>query len=126
MPTNNDMTMVTLAMLAESEVGAQWEHAFTELLKNVMDPNTPETDTRKLTLKLVFKPDEDRASGKIGCQVTMAPAGLNPVVIKGIHLGMSDGKLVAATFDPKQHQMFDNEDGTVLPITHTANGGDDS
>lgn len=113
------MEVISLASLAEMDVGTQWTHAFQTILENIRDPNTPESTVRSVKLTLQVKPNEERNGGSIAIQVSTQMAGMTPVVMKQVHLGVDreTGQLVAAVYDPSQHQMFQNADGKVLPIS---------
>lgn len=54
----------------------RFDDEFAKVLANIVDPNTPPTAKREITLKLSFKPDKGRDLGAVEIQVSskLAPA----------------------------------------------------
>jgi hypothetical protein len=67
---------INLSTLAGGAVDERFKDALTEVLQNILDPNTDAKTKRGLTLSLKITPDEDRQFAKIDFDVktTLAPA----------------------------------------------------
>lgn len=70
-----------------------------KVLENIADPNTKDTKTRKLTISISFKPNEERdlAEVAIEAKTVLAPAMPSKTKII-IDRDLESGKVVAAEF----------------------------
>lgn len=66
--------------MARGAILERADYEMSSILKNIMDPNTPATAKRKLTLTLELKPDSDRQTIVVGVTAKSALAPTNPVV----------------------------------------------
>ena len=84
------------------------------MLENIYDENTDPEAKREITLKVTFKPTEDREGLGAHVQVTSKLAGFRPIQTH-LHMGRKDGQLVAVGFDPAQFDAF-RSDNSVTPL----------
>lgn len=90
--------MVNLESFAGGAMSEKVNAELSKVLDNIYDPNTDATRTRKLTLTITFKPDDDRALSDVNIQ---ASSKLAPT--KGINTRImidqdETGKVVAAEY----------------------------
>jgi hypothetical protein len=106
--TDEKLTIETLACGAALE---RFNDALSELLLNIMDPNTGK-GTREINLKVKFKPNDDRTM--VEMQIECTPK-LRPAVELKTHayIGLDNKGLPEAHEIKPQHQ-------TKLPFTATA------
>lgn len=72
----NNTKEVNILELAQGAIQEQINNETGIILANILDPNTDATAARKLTVTLIFKPDENRNVVKCSAQ---AKAGIVPV-----------------------------------------------
>lgn len=70
------MKHIDMETFANGAFSAQINRAMEDVTKNVQDPNTDATATRKITVTITFKPNEQRNFVATGVQTkaTLAPA----------------------------------------------------
>lgn len=78
---------IDLENLAGGEVAEKFEEAMKKVIANMLDPNTPYKNKRKLTMELTFEQNEDRDDVQIQAVVKTT---LSPV--KAATTRMSIGK----------------------------------
>lgn len=88
------------------------------VLKDVMDPNTDPKAVREITLKVAFKPGEDRELVPMGLKAQSKLAG-SRIFMSKVIIGRNQGRVEAREFRSGQRELFDGEDN-VIPIE---NGG---
>lgn len=66
---------VGLEMLAGGELKEKYDDAMKKVLANLMDPNTPYKNKRKINIELTFEQNEERNDVAIGVNVktTLSP-----------------------------------------------------
>lgn len=110
--------IVTLESLSGGAVGERFNIALSEVLDNIIDPNTSATEERAITLKFKIKPDEERevCSIKISSEVKLAPISPLKTII---FVGKQNGKGVACERSARQADMFAETPlpANVTPIT---------
>jgi hypothetical protein len=72
-----------------------------KVLTNITDPNTSATAVREITIKVTFKPNEDREVGIVGIAAASKLAPFKPVQTM-VYIGMRKGKPTAMENNPKQ------------------------
>lgn len=97
------VSLVTIANGAALEL---FERELTAVLTNIKDINTAPRVKREITIKVSFKPDENRERSDIELDVRSKLAGVRPVN-KEVFLGTQDGELIAIQSNPKQSKLFD-------------------
>lgn len=108
---------ITLETLAGGGVVEALAVELDKVLADIQDPNKAPEAKRTITLKIVFAPDEERESVVIAVHPTSKLAPRQPFGVQA-YLGRRNGKLVAVTFNPKQHEIFDeDQDASVHPIS---------
>lgn len=129
-----DDGLVSLANLKGGAVIEAADCALQEVFENILDPNTEATQTREVTVKLIFKPGKERKTSAILVKVdrklaAQAPFDTTIAIGKGL-----EGKAVGSEFgelNPGQHILPDTvEDPTrafagsknVTPFKSAANG----
>lgn len=103
------MKHINLETFANGAFSAQVNRAIEEVTKNIQDPNTEATATRKITVTIGFKPNQDRNLAPVGVQAktTLAPA-----------LGVVTA-LQMAMYGPVE--IKDEETGKKIPLTKRIN-----
>jgi len=108
-----DDGLVSLANLKGGAVIEAADYALQEVFENILDPNTEATQTREVTVKLVFKPGKDRSTSAILVKVdrklaAQAPFDATIAIGKGL-----EGKAIGSEYgaiDPGQHVLPDTVD----------------
>jgi len=115
---NEESTIITLAVLAASAVGAQFDRELERALENIRDPNTPMKGARTVTLTLTLAPmDEEREQIGLSHAVKVKLAGPRAMT-KVAFIGSKDGHVVASVFNPQQLDGLGKND--VLPLNRAA------
>jgi hypothetical protein len=102
------LSVVTLETLADGAAAELFQSELDKLLRNIQDPNTDATATRKVTLEVTFAPDEDREKGEVRIKASSKLAGLKGAKTE-VYFGRHQGQLVATEFNPKQAGLFDEK-----------------
>jgi len=84
-----------------------------KVLNNVLDPNTPATATREVTLKLKIKPNEDREIGDVELITSSKLAQPKPIKSRLMFDRDRDGRAVA-----KELTVGEGRDAQPLPGMH--------
>ena len=113
-----EMKDVTIETVAGGAIPERFEHAWDQVLKNILDPNTDPKEVRSVTIEVAVKPGGERDIGAIKLSVRAKLAPPKPVM-GTVYIGERAGQPVAVTYDPKQSDMFrdDAGDGAVRPIS---------
>jgi len=82
-----------------------FERDLQQVLGNIADPNTSAKSMRKITMEIVFKPDEDRKAATITVASKAQLAGTREVT-GSVFLGREKGANVAYVNDVRQEDMF--------------------
>lgn len=115
---NEESTVITLAVLAASAVGAQFDRELERALENIRDPNTPMKGAREVTLSLRLAPlDEEREQLALSHSVKVKLAGPKALT-KIANIGTKNGHIVASVFNPQQLDALGTND--VLPLNRAA------
>lgn len=100
------MGQITLSNIGGGAAVEKFSDELRKVVANIMDPNTPASAKREITIKVSIKPSVDRAFGPI---VVSASSKLAPV--RGFstvaHFGMDGDEPVAFEDDPKQLTIGD-------------------
>lgn len=78
------MQGISLAELAQGAINEQFQQNFQTVIENIYNPNTSAKTARKLTIEMVFNPDEDREMAKISAKTKLSLAPATPVETKVI------------------------------------------
>ncbi len=105
-----ETTDVSLATLMGGLAVERFDDALQELLKNIVDPNTPATAKRSIKLDVTFKPDKNRDMGNVEIAVTSKLAPAEKVTTR-VFIAMTRNGPVATESNPNQ---------PVLPEMQTA------
>lgn len=87
----NANTQKSILQMARGAILERADYEMTRLIDNIIDPNTPATAKRKLTLTLELKPDDNRQTIMVSCSAKSALAPTSPVVTT---LYVADGETV--------------------------------
>lgn len=106
---------VSVDKLAGGEIVPRLNEALQKLAENVLDPSTNATATRRITLTISVKPDEQRdmASVELGIAVKSAPP--KPAKTKVFINQNRDGSVSLTERDQRQPDIFDEEGETAAP-----------
>lgn len=115
---------VSLANLAGGAAIERFDLELENVLRNIMDPNTPAKTKRKIKLTVTIAPSDDRdyAHTEILCESTMAPLTSFSIPL---HIGIGvDGRAIARQSHLKQKTFADipqqKTDGNVTPLERKA------
>jgi len=97
---------VTLVSIANGAALELFERELTAVLSNIQDINTSPRQSREITIKFRFKPDESRESAMVNVAVSSKVAGVRPID-REVFLGKQNGEPVAVQSNPRQGKIFD-------------------
>lgn len=97
---------VTLVSIGNGAALELFERELTNVLTNIADINTSPRQKREITIKMTFKPDENRERADVQVAVTSKTAGVRPVD-REVFLGKQNGEPVAVQSNPRQGKIFD-------------------
>jgi hypothetical protein len=97
----NEDSHVSLISLSNGAGVEMFNRELEKVLENICDPNTKATAAREITLKVTFKPNEDREVGVVDIS---SSAKLAPVKSVGtmVYIGKKSGRFVATENNPRQ------------------------
>lgn len=104
MPDENYVSLDTIGQGAAIEL---FNDELGKVLKNILDLNTKPTVTRRITLTVDIKPDEDRSFGTVLIQ-TQCKLAPSKGVGTAVYIGMKAGEPVATERDNRQLAFDDN------------------
>lgn len=112
--------LINFATLAGGGVQEKLQYALSEVADNIADPNTDAKKTRKITMTLTMKPNEQRTIANLEVDVKTslaAPVGISTTLM----IDRDDqGRAIASEIygsDPHQGTMdFDKETGEVIQM----------
>lgn len=91
-----------LSSLAGGAIEEQFAHELGTVLANIADPNTDPKTARTLTIKLTFKPDEERHIASVGIETRSILAPRKGTQTKIMIDRDRTGSVVAAELRPRQ------------------------
>lgn len=102
-----DERFLSLETLGQGAAVELFNDELARVLENCLDPNTPATAPRSVTLTFSITPDEDRSygPGKIEVRSKLAP---RKGVGLPVYIGRHAGKAVATERDARQMSFDDN------------------
>lgn len=119
MPTRE----VNILELAQGAIQEQTENEMGKILTNILDPNTNPTATRKLTITVTFKPDENRSVTQLSASAKATTAPIKAITTSLMVGQDRDGKPQAAEIlknDPNQMEAFTEDQVTNVVKFKTA------
>lgn len=127
---------VTLETVADGRLEERFQQAMDEVLENIQDP-TKKTDTmRKITIELKMTPTDElreRVATQLNVKTKLAPPKPveSPMWTGRRETEDGEEELVAVVFDPRQRDMFTDEDeddepDDVLPMDRGSRTGTES
>lgn len=100
-----NLRVVTLDNIAGGRAASAFERNLAEVLTDIDDPNTSPKAARKITIEIVFKPDENRGTASVEVRSRVKLAGLRPVT-STIHIAKKGSRMIAFGTDPAQMQIL--------------------
>lgn len=110
---------VSLSSLARGAAIERFDDELRLVLDNILDPNTA-LGVRSVTLKVEFKPSEDRRAAGVRVFCTSKIQSATPVPTT-VYLGKVQGQSVALEHHPEQ---MDIEFGKKTPVVGIGPGGE--
>ena len=111
---------MTLATIGEGAAQELFEEQLQRVLKNISDPNTVQTAARSITLKFVFKPDDDREGSAVQIMASSSLAPDKPFPCRVMLANGTEGFEAYEVKKPKQMPLFDQTDtGKVIAMERT-------
>ena len=96
-----DTERVSLENLAHGAAIERFNLALSQVLENILDPNTDAKTKREVVLKVGIKPTEDRESGRVEVTTSTKLANYKAVETT-IYIGTVGGEAAAVEHNPKQ------------------------
>ncbi len=93
--------IVSLANLGKGAAVERFDDMLTQVLENVMDPNTNPTAKREVTLRVILQPNKDRSfcEVSVSCSGKLAP----PINVQtNIFVGRDGKRVLATEHNPQQ------------------------
>ncbi len=104
---------VSLATIKGGAAVEKFNHALSQVLENIDDPNTDADAERSISLVVKMKPSPDRA--EVAYTIQVKPKFAPPTADGGLmYVGRRHGGLVAVDFNPQQPDMFDPDRGVDI------------
>jgi hypothetical protein len=95
---------VTLSTLGEGAAEELFSRVWDRVLENILDPNFPATEARKVTLIVTVKPNEDRTIGAVDISAdAKLPTGIGASSV--CHIGRQGGRALAVQSKARQLQI---------------------
>lgn len=99
---------VTLISLGGGALVEHFDIELERVLKNIEDVNTNPTGARTITLKVTFKPNEERQVADVKIDASSKLASIKPTKTV-IYMGRRGGKTMAVESNPTQTGLFDEK-----------------
>lgn len=130
------MSKVNLEEFAGGALQKKFDDAMNKVLANMLDPNTPWKNKRKITVEVTFEQDEDRDDASVNVAVVAKLAPVKPIGTRmAIGKNLQTGEVFAEeygsqcrgqmTMDDYQRQQEIEVDGRTVD-TETGEIKDDS
>ena len=107
----SEKNLLTLENLKNGGAIERFHMGLEEALENILNPNTPATTVRTITLKMKIKPNKTRDRGETTVEMSVSLAPLTPIETNIIIDKNKKGKAVAAELHdgeiPGQQALFD-------------------
>lgn len=103
---------ISLETLGHGAAVEMFNDELVKVLDNILDPNTPATAPRSVTLTFSIRPDEDRTYGPGTIQVVTKLAPRKGVGVP-VYIGRRGGRAVATERDQRQMSFGDEN---VIPM----------
>lgn len=117
---------IRLDEIAGGAVQEKANQAFTEVIENMLDPNTPWETSRELTIKIKLSQNESRDDLKIAISVNKKLAGSRPVNTN-MYVGkdLDTGNVYVQEYGPqiKGQYSINDMDGQTTEDSHSDDGG---
>jgi hypothetical protein len=97
---------VTLVSLGGGACVEHFDIELERVLKNIEDVNTDPKATRVITLKVTFKPNEERQVADVHINASSKLASIKPTSTV-VYMGRKGGKTMAVESNPRQSGLFD-------------------
>ncbi len=119
------MAKVNLESFAGGALQEKFDDAMDKVLQNMMDPNTPWKNKRKITVEVTFEQNEDRDDTSVDVSVITKLSAVKPISTKmAIGKDLSTGKCYAQeygknvrgqmSFDDLKDQSMTEVDGKLV------------
>lgn len=119
------MSKVNLETFAGGALQEKFDDAMDKVLVNMMDPNTPWKNKRKISVEITFEQDEDRSDTAVNVAVIAKLAPVKPIGTRmAIGKNLKTGEVFAEeygsqcrgqmTLDDLQKQKTSEVDGKVI------------
>ena len=115
------MEGMNLSKLANGALQEKFSQAFSKVLDNLTDPNTPFKDKRSINLQLTFTQNESRDDVKCQIAVKTKLAPVQPVVTSfGVFKDLKEGTVTAEEYGSqlRGQTTLPNYDKKVLSMKH--------
>lgn len=100
---------ISVADIADGSLIYKANDALGEVVRNILDPNTPAETTREITIKLKLKPNDRRDLSSVSIGVSTKLAATKPQKTELFLSQKSDGSVVVSERDTRQDELFKPE-----------------
>jgi hypothetical protein len=108
MSDTKPLPTLTLENLCGGAALELFQSELDKVLRNIQDPNTDAKAVRKVTLEVIFAPDDEREVGAVSVKASTKLSGLKAAKSQ-VYFGRHEGRLVATEWNPKQQGLFDEK-----------------
>lgn len=109
---------VTLISLGGGALVELFDIELERVLKNIEDPNTDPKGTRTITMKVTFRPNEERSISDVHIAAASKLASIKPTSTI-VYMGRKGGKTMAVESNPQQTGLFDSPKPVPAPANVT-------
>lgn len=110
------MEKLTIANIARGALTEQFETELEKVLENIIDPNTDAKKSRKITISMEFKPNEQRNMAAIKCQAKSTTVPANTVET-AIIIGKGKEGVEAAELGQETYGQLEIKDNGAIEET---------
>ena len=100
------MEILNLSNLGGGAAAEKFDHELRRVIRNIMDPNTPATTKREITLKVIIAPSENRSWGAIEVTASCKLASDKPFATRA-YFGVEGEEFIACEDNPEQITIND-------------------
>jgi hypothetical protein len=114
----NEIEELSVATMLGGAIIERVNDELARVMMNVVDPNTPATAKREVTLKISFKPEKDRSMGNASVAVTSKLAAAEQMGTR-LFIAMTKAGPVATEYNPNQPALpnvLAENNATVTPL----------
>lgn len=118
----SQLKKATLQTIGGGAIPELFQRELDVVMANIMDPNTPAKASRRITLTVTIKPNQNREEGGVEIKCASTLPGVRTVE-SSVFFGKEGAKAIALAHDPKQADLFVTPEKPVAVPAPVAVGG---